>query len=149
MVVGPSLEIAKTSEPQTVRSITTLSRVGATAFATTSVAHGWVTGEPVTIAGATPSAYNGSRAITVTGPTTFTYARAVHDPGAPATGTITATGPTVQTFPTEVLTFHVRVRNTGTGSASNVRIDDTIPANTTYVAGSMAYSRNVEPRTRP
>ena len=33
-------------------------------------------------------------------------------------GTITATGPTVRTHPTEVLTFHVRVRNTGAGSAS-------------------------------
>jgi uncharacterized repeat protein (TIGR01451 family) len=140
-VVGPALEISKSAEPVTVRAVTTLTRSGSTATVTTSVPHGWVTGEVVTIAGAAQAAYNGAFAITSTGASTFTYAVS-GTPATPATGTITATGPTVRAFPNQVLTFHVRVRNTGTGNAANVRIDDTIPANTTYVAGSMAYSLN-------
>jgi uncharacterized repeat protein (TIGR01451 family) len=141
VVVGPDLEISKTSEPETVRTLTGLVQAGGTATATTAVAHGWITGEPVTIAGATPAAYDGTFAVTVTGPTTFTYA-VPSLTASPASGTIIATGPTVRTHPGEVLTFHVRVRNTGAGAASNVRIDDVIPANTAYVAGSMAYSLN-------
>jgi uncharacterized repeat protein (TIGR01451 family) len=140
-VVGPALEILKWSEPQTVRSVSSLTRSGSTASVTTSVPHGWITGEVITIAGASPAAYNGSRAITVTGATTFTYT-VPGTPATPATGTITASGPAVVAFPNQVITFHVRARNTGTGSATNVRIDDAIPANTSYVAGSMAYSLN-------
>jgi uncharacterized repeat protein (TIGR01451 family) len=46
---------------------------GTTATATTTVAHGWITNTAVTVAGATPNAYNGPFNITVTGGTTFTY----------------------------------------------------------------------------
>ena len=140
-VVGPALDILKWAEPLAVRSVTSLTRSGTTATVTTSVNHGWTNGALVTIAGATQSAYNGEFIITVTSPTTFTYTVS-GSPATPATGTITATGPPTVAYPNQVITFHVRARNTGTGTASNVRIDDTIPPNTTYVAGSMAFSVN-------
>lgn len=68
----------------------TITRVATTATATSSIAHEYVTGDYVTIAGATPAGYNGRFPVTVTGPTTFTYAV---DGGlaTPATGTVTAT----------------------------------------------------------
>lgn len=69
-------------------SITTLTRVGTTATAT-SVAHGFVTGQSVTIAGANEASYNGTYTITVTGDDTFTFTVA-GSPATPATGTITA-----------------------------------------------------------
>ena len=141
-VVGPALDVLKWSEPQTVRTVTSLTRTGTTATVSTApIAHGWITGEVIAIAGASPAGYNGNHAITVTGANTFTYTVA-NTLTTPATGTITATGPTVIGYPNQVITFHVRARNTGTGTATNVRIDDTIPANTTYVAGSMAFSLN-------
>src|SRR4051812_38402181 len=52
----------------------TLARVGTVATGTTAVAHNYVTGDYVTVAGATPAGYNGRVKVTVTGPTTFTYA---------------------------------------------------------------------------
>lgn len=60
----------------TVAAITTLSsltNVTTTATATTVANHNLQTGDYVTITGCTPSAYNGSFVITVTGDTTFTY----------------------------------------------------------------------------
>ena len=55
--------------------------------------------------------------LTSTGASTFTYT-VTGTPSTPATGTITATGPTVRAFPNQVLTFHVRVRNTANGETS-------------------------------
>ena len=66
-------KIATTSTAQTISSIT---RSGTTATLTTAVAHGLVSGNYVTISGATPSGFNGSYVITVTGVTTFTYVMA-------------------------------------------------------------------------
>jgi uncharacterized repeat protein (TIGR01451 family) len=141
-VVGPALDVLKWSEPQTIRSVTSLTSTGTTATVSTApIAHGWISGEVIAIAGASPAGYNGNHAITVSGANSFTYTVA-SALTTPATGTITATGPTVIGYPNQVITFHVRARNTGTGTATNVRIDDTIPANTTYVAGSMAFSLN-------
>ena len=54
-------------------SILTLTRVGTTATLTTSSAHGLSTGDYVTVSGVTPSNFNSSYEITVTGSTTFTY----------------------------------------------------------------------------
>ncbi len=70
--------------------VTSITRVSTTATVTTTAPHGFSSGETVTIAGATLAAYNGSFIITVTGPTTFTYAVA-GSPVTPAVGTITAT----------------------------------------------------------
>ncbi|HEY6022454.1 MAG TPA: hypothetical protein VIY48_22110, partial [Candidatus Paceibacterota bacterium] len=58
----------------------------------TSTAHGFSDGDPVTIAGATPSGYNGTFNITYVDANTFTYPTATVL--ANATGTITATGNT-------------------------------------------------------
>ena len=71
-------------------SVSTLTRSTTTATVTTSSAHGFVTGNYVTIAGATPTGYNGRFAMTVTGSTTFTYTVSA-SLATPATGTITAT----------------------------------------------------------
>jgi hypothetical protein len=57
----------------TAQTISNLTSSGTTCTLTTSVAHGLVTGNQVTITGATPSQYNGTFKITVTSGTTFTY----------------------------------------------------------------------------
>jgi len=72
-----------------VVSISSLTRVSSTATATTASAHGYTTGDFVTVAGAVESAYNGEFQITVTGASAFTYPVA-GSPTTPATGTITA-----------------------------------------------------------
>lgn len=66
-------------------SISSISYVTTTATVTTNGSHGLSTGAYVVVSGATPSAYNGSFTITVTGTTTFTYVMA-SNPGANATG---------------------------------------------------------------
>jgi hypothetical protein len=81
----------------TISSITTDGAGVATV--TTSAAHGFTTGQLVTITGASPWQYNVTDAtVTVTGTTTFTYrhpytSAADASPATPATGTITAQGP--------------------------------------------------------
>lgn len=76
------IKYASTSTAQTVSSIT---HVGAVATVTTSSAHGLITGNQVTISGATPSAYNGTFIITKLSNTTFSYTMA-STPGSDATG---------------------------------------------------------------
>jgi head-tail adaptor len=73
-----------------VKSVTSVTRSATTATATMPSAHGWSTGDYVTIAGASPSGYNGKKQITVTSATTFTYTVS-GSLSTPATGTITAT----------------------------------------------------------
>lgn len=75
-----ALDIFKPIAAATISSIT---NVTITATLTTSAAHGLETGNIVTVSGATPSAYNGSFAITVTSATTFTYVM-LSDPGGAA-----------------------------------------------------------------
>lgn len=83
-------KIATTSTAQTISSIT---HVGAVATLTTASAHGLITGNRVTITGASSSEYNGTYVITVTGTTTFTYTMA-STPASDATvvGTYTVLG---------------------------------------------------------
>ena len=64
------INIATTSTAQTISSIT---KSGTTATLTTGSAHGLVTGNSVTVAGAVASDYNGTFKITVTSATVFTY----------------------------------------------------------------------------
>ena len=61
---------ATTSTAQTISSITYSTT---TATMTTAVAHGLATGNSITVSGATPSEYNGTFIVTVTGSTTLTY----------------------------------------------------------------------------
>jgi hypothetical protein len=72
-----------------LRSVSSLTRSGSTATATTSASHGYSTGDSVTVSGAAQPEYNGTVTITVTGATTFTYTVS-GSPVSPATGTITA-----------------------------------------------------------
>jgi hypothetical protein len=57
----------------TAQTISNLTSSGTTCTLTTSVAHGLVTGNQVTITGASPAAYNGTFRITVSSGTIFTY----------------------------------------------------------------------------
>jgi hypothetical protein len=66
------------------KTISSITYVTTTATLTTSTNHGLTSGNVVTITGASPSAYNGTFSITVTGTTTFTYTMATN-PGANAT----------------------------------------------------------------
>jgi hypothetical protein len=83
-------KIATTTTAQTISSIT---RVGTTATLTTASPHGLITGNRVTISGATSSEYNGTFVITKTGASTFTYTM-LSTPAANATvvGTYTTIG---------------------------------------------------------
>lgn len=73
--------IATTDTAQTISSIT---RVGTLATLTTAAPHGLITGNRVTISGASSSEYNGTYVITKTGASTFTYTMAT-TPAANAT----------------------------------------------------------------
>ena len=57
----------------TAQTISNLTSSGTTCTLVTSSAHGLVTGNQVTITGASPTQYNGTFRITVTNGTTFTY----------------------------------------------------------------------------
>src|SRR5262249_40421809 len=70
-------------------SVTSLSRTGGTATAHTAAANGFLVGDRGTMAGASPSAFNGTFTITgITNTTTFTYS--LSGSNSTATGTITA-----------------------------------------------------------
>ena len=83
----------KIATTTTAQTISTIIRVGTLATLTTAAPHGLITGNRVTISGATSSEYNGTYVITVTGTTTFTYTMA-STPAANATvvGTYTTIG---------------------------------------------------------
>ena len=72
-------------------SISTLTAAANIATCTTSGAHSLVSGTMITVSGATPSAYNGTFNITVTGTTTFTYTMA-SSPGSSASPVGSYTG---------------------------------------------------------
>lgn len=55
------------------KTISSMSYSTGTVSVTTSTAHGFVDGEVSTITGVTPSGYNGTYTLTVTGASTFTY----------------------------------------------------------------------------
>jgi hypothetical protein len=63
--------------------ISSITRAGTTATLTTLTNHGRSNGDSISVWGASPSQYNGTYTITVTGATTFTYTMA-SDPGASA-----------------------------------------------------------------
>lgn len=86
---GPFNEelIIQENAPEPI-AVTSLTRASTTATVQTAEAHGYTTGDWVTVAGATPAGYNGKVKVTVTGASSFTYP--VNGALAtPATGTIT------------------------------------------------------------
>jgi hypothetical protein len=66
------------------QTISTITNVTTTATLTTATNHNLTSGTFVTVSGATPSAYNGTFSITVTGDATFTYTM-LTDPAGSAT----------------------------------------------------------------
>jgi hypothetical protein len=81
---------ATTNTAQTISSITRGGTGNLTATMTTAVAHGLVTGNTITVAGAVPAEFNGIYRVTVTGPTTLTYTMATAPSGDASTvGTYT------------------------------------------------------------
>lgn len=72
-----------------VLAVVSLTRAGTTATATTATAHGYTTGDYVTVSKAVLTGYNGTVPVTVTGAPTFTYA-VVATVATPATGPIRA-----------------------------------------------------------
>lgn len=81
---------ATTSTAQTISSITRGGTGNLTATMTTAVAHGLVTGNTITVAGAVPAEFNGIYRVTVTGATTLTYTMATAPSGNASTvGTYT------------------------------------------------------------
>ena len=68
--------VATTATAQTISTITRGGTGNLTATMTTAVAHGLITGNRITVSGATPTEFNGTYVVTVTGATTLTYAMA-------------------------------------------------------------------------
>lgn len=88
-------QIQAVFNPETPRLLTNLSSVGTLATATLPD-HGWFTGQIITVAGASPSQYNGQYTITVLDTSTFTYQMNT-------TATIVTVMPTVQSVTTPTL----------------------------------------------
>lgn len=86
-------KVATTTTAQTISTITRGGTGNLTATLTTAAPHGLITGNRVTISGATSSEYNGTFVITKTGASTFTYTM-LTAPAANATvvGTYTTIG---------------------------------------------------------
>lgn len=80
----------------TSKTISSIAAAGNVATLTTSSAHGFNTGDSITITGAVPAAYNGTYTLTVTSATTLTYVTS-SAPGGAATTMGTYTG-TVTTY---------------------------------------------------
>jgi hypothetical protein len=79
MVVYDGTRWQFSATTDTAQTISTQTRGGVgnlTATVTTSSPHNLVTGNTITVAGATPSQFNGTYRITVTGASTFTYTMA-------------------------------------------------------------------------
>ncbi|MBI2312007.1 MAG: hypothetical protein HYU77_05835 [Betaproteobacteria bacterium] len=98
-ITAPSLGIVG------AQTLSSLTRSGSTATATFAAAHGYLNGQFVTISGANQNEYNGTFAISTSGPssTTFTYTVAVN-PAPTATGTITSARTTAGSIAVDSIT---------------------------------------------
>ena len=105
------------------RAVTFLTSTGTLATATTSTAHGFLSGDLITISGATPAGYNGTGAITVTSTTSFTYvlSSAV---GASASGTMSASTPVKYTWQNTYLTSLALANISRSGTVATVTCYD-------------------------
>ena len=93
----------------TAQTISNLTSSGTTCTLVTSVAHGLVTGNQVTIAGASPAAYNGTFKITVVNGTTFTYTALSAPASSPASPLGTYTVATFLTNTTITNLIHINL----------------------------------------
>lgn len=88
VVDADTFEYAITSAPGPNTGSGTTSSLKTTLARATAVGHGFPNGSTVTIAGATPSVFNGAKVITVVDANNFTYT--IASPEGDASGTITA-----------------------------------------------------------
>jgi hypothetical protein len=113
------------------QSITSITFVTTTATLTTNSPHGLATNDYVTISGASPSQYNGTYRVTVTGSSTFTYVMA----STPATNAVT-----VGTY---YANLWLAIGGGATGSGGNqvfVENDKTVTSSYTITTGKNASS---------
>jgi hypothetical protein len=82
------VSLAFTANTATTKTLTSITESSGTATAT-STAHGFVTGDRIRIAGATPSIYNGTKLV-LSAPTADTFTFAITAGTGSASGTITA-----------------------------------------------------------
>jgi Tfp pilus tip-associated adhesin PilY1 len=129
----------------TAVKISTIARTGTTALVTTSGAHGFSTGNTVTISNASPSDYNVTQAVTVNSSTTFTITGLNDYPTTPSQGTyfITTGGTPVSissivrsasstsTSNTETVTVTTSAAH-GFTTASNILVSGATPSNYNY-----------------
>jgi len=95
-------------------SPTSITRSTTTATATTANPHGLVTGNSITVSGATQTEYNITATITVTSPTTFTYTMA-NSGASPATGApVYTTADFYAARPIRIVGAFTRASNTDT-----------------------------------
>jgi head-tail adaptor len=81
-------QITITSSTPVAVSVSSITRANQIATVTTAAAHGFVSGDYATHAGAAQSEYNVEAQVTVTSPTVYTFTVS-GSPASPATGTIT------------------------------------------------------------
>ncbi len=122
----PATPATGTITAQAAQSVSSITLSTSTATVTTTSAHGFTTGQSVTIAGANQAEYNGTFTIAVTGASTFTYT-VTGTPGTPATGTITAQALPLPLPPTLSL------------AVTNLRQDAHLRAS---ILGLIAYEKN-------
>ena len=106
----------------------------------TASAHGFTTGQSVTMSGASQTEYNGLKTVTVVDANTFTYLITVN-PTTPATGTITLTKPTITLGTTSV------TRSAGTGLTATASVTTLLPhlyatGDSIVIAGATGTSAN-------
>ena len=115
----------------TGQGITSITFISSTATLTTNSPHGLSTNDYITVVGASPTQYNGTYSITVTGSNTFTYVMA----STPATNA-TAVG-------TYYANLWLAIGGGATGSGGNqvfVENDQTVTSSYTITTGKNAMS---------
>lgn len=134
------------SDSTQVLNLTSLTRVGSIATATTSEPHGLATGQIVTISGAGQAQYNISASITTSSAYTFTYS-VEGAPATPATGAILATS--------RYVSLEIEAAETGSGynkdGGSTINISTPVPGlnDTGYVTyGGLTGGSDTETDTR-
>lgn len=132
-------------------AVTSITRTSSTATVTTTAPHGYTVSDvvPLTIAGASPAAYNGTFQCTITGASTFTYTVS-GTPSTPATGSIVWTPEDVAELVAMATTFFgqgnaqaVYVLELGEGTAAEgvtaLATYITANPNSNYVPGATGF----------
>jgi hypothetical protein len=117
----------------TAYAISSITNTGTGALVTTASAHNLYTGNIITVTGATPSAYNGTWAITRQSATTFTYALTTN-PGGDAT--------TVGTYSVAAQTISYLSHNGTTANVTTTAAHGLYTGNQIIVAGSTPSEYN-------